>query len=131
MSEMGNIRNMDAFRASIWDWSWLNGAFGDKIRVTDIDGMVERCGNFLMIEGKKGGTVAGGQQFMFDAWVANGNSLLLLSGMDHSDQNMVIMMRGGPWPAKPSTTQGNRETVRYICSTWYKWANAHPKQTRN
>lgn len=123
-----NIRNMAAYQSSVWDWSWLNGAFGGtKIRVSDVDGMVERRGNFLMIEGKKGGIVSGGQEIMFQAWIRNGGSLLLLVGMDHADHDMIIVARGGPWPINSTPFNGNRETVRRLCETWYLWANQHPK----
>lgn len=126
-----NIRNLSAFNASVWDWSFLNGAFGGtNIRVSDIDGMVERRGNFLMIEGKKGGVVSGGQGIMFDAWVRDGNSLLLLHGMDHADKNMIIVARGGPWPVDGSPITGDRNTVRDLCLRWYLWANSTPKKSR-
>lgn len=123
-----NIRNMAAYQASVWDWSWLNGAFGGSlIRVSDIDGMVERRGNFLMFEGKKGGIVSNGQSIMFDAWVRRGNALLVLHGMDHKDRDMIIVARGGLWPVVASPVNGNRQTVRQLCNDWYWWANKNPK----
>lgn len=89
--------------------------------------MVERRGNFLMIEGKKGGLVSGGQSIMFDAWVRNGNALLLLCRMEHEDRDMIIVARGGLWPSEPNPIHGNRQTVRQLCSDWYFWANQNPK----
>jgi hypothetical protein len=124
-----NIRNLAAYQSSVWDWSWLNGAFGGSlIRVSDIDGMVERRGNFLMFEGKKGGVVSNGQSIMFDAWVRNGNALLLLHGMDHGDRDMIIVARGGLWSHESSPINGNRQTVRRLCDDWYQWANQNPRR---
>lgn len=126
---MSNIRNMDAYSNSFWDWSFLNGAFGgSSIKVSDVDGMVERGGNFLMIEGKKGGLLSPGQKIMYRSWVNRGNAFLLLSGMDHDDKNMVIYAAGGPWPQKGAMFQGKQDTVRQLCGDWYQWANAHKKE---
>lgn len=128
---MSNIRNRDAFLASFWDWSFLNGAFGgSNIKVSDIDGMVERFGNFLMIEGKKGGVLSVGQKIMYRTWVNQGNAFLLLSGMDHDDKNMVISAAGGPWPQAGAVYHGTRDAVRNLCNQWYQWASANKKEYR-
>ena len=51
---MSNIRNADDYTASFWDWSIFNNCFGETtIRMTDVDGMVERKGRFLILETKK------------------------------------------------------------------------------
>lgn len=76
------IRNKDAFDAQQWDWGFLDGCFGNtNIRVTDVDGLVERNGQFLMIESKGAGVpIPLGQKIMHDQWVRRGNSLLVVWG---------------------------------------------------
>lgn len=65
---MPNIRNREHFEASWWDWSVYNECFyPTKIRITDVDGLVERRGNFLLIETKMpGASVPTGQSILFD-----------------------------------------------------------------
>jgi hypothetical protein len=47
------INNKKAFDNALWNWDILNGCFGTgKIKPTDIDGLVERNGQFLLIEAK-------------------------------------------------------------------------------
>lgn len=123
------INNMAAYMAAVWDWSWLQGCFGQTIKVSDVDGMVERRGNFLMLEGKKGGVVSVGQRIMHEQWVKNGGSLIVINGMDHQDTNMIVTASGGPWSA-PIVTQGGRDVVRRLCSDWYQWANTNPKGSK-
>lgn len=124
---MSNIRNLAAFRAAVWDWSFLNGSFGNpRIRASDIDGMVEINGHFLMLEGKKGGYVSKGQEILFDRWIRNGHALILMHGMDHAQESMIIVARGGLWPATSTPMAGNANTVRQLCQAWSTWASRSP-----
>lgn len=48
-----NIRNRQNYANAFWDWSFLNQSFAPtKIRLSDIDGIVERNGQFLCFETK-------------------------------------------------------------------------------
>lgn len=53
-----NIRSVAGFIRGMWDWTFLNDCFvlpnGErtKIRVSDVDGLVEKFGHFLFIEVK-------------------------------------------------------------------------------
>ena len=50
---MANIRSIEEYTRSIWDWSWLNECFSPTpIKISDVDGVVERYGHFLFFEGK-------------------------------------------------------------------------------
>ena len=66
---MKNIRDMEKFIASLPDWSALNECFGGKVRVSDIDGIVERNGHFLVLETKHQSecSMPVGQDLMFRA----------------------------------------------------------------
>lgn len=42
------------YRESLWDWTPMNDCFGDSgIRISDVDGIVERNGCFLLLDGKR------------------------------------------------------------------------------
>ena len=62
------IKNLEAFVENLWDWGFLDECFpGTRIRVTDIDGLVERNGHFLLIEAKSPGKdIPTGQRILFD-----------------------------------------------------------------
>jgi hypothetical protein len=64
----GNIRSREAIAKSLWDFSIFNGCFPrEKIRLSDIDGIVDIGGKFLIIEGKgKYDIVRGGQKILLD-----------------------------------------------------------------
>jgi hypothetical protein len=65
---MSNLRNVNYYIESLWDWTPYNECFnGTKIRITDIDGLVEHQGNFLVIETKRPGIpVPKGQEILFN-----------------------------------------------------------------
>ena len=48
-----NLRDTQKFQEYWWDWTFLNPAFDYGIRVSDLDGIVERHGQFLVLEGKR------------------------------------------------------------------------------
>lgn len=62
-----NIRDINTYQNSFWDWTFLNECFqGTNIRVMDIDGAVERNGHFLFIETKaEGEGIPFGQQIFY------------------------------------------------------------------
>ena len=65
------INDQPKFVESLWNWDILKGCFGNGIKPTDIDGLVERNGHFLLLEAKNPGKeVPVGQQILFDKLVA-------------------------------------------------------------
>ena len=76
------IQSEERFMASLWDWGILKGCFGDsKIEPTDMDGLVERKGHFLVLEAKQPGVkIKQGQWWTFNALVNTGYLPLLFCG---------------------------------------------------
>lgn len=74
------IRNKDVYMGNLWDWGFLDDCFGGtRIRVTDLDGVVERKGHFLYLEAKSPGKdVPKGQQIMFNHLIAEKNKAVLV-----------------------------------------------------
>ena len=70
------IQNAERFVEELWDWSFLrqSGCFGDtKIEPTDVDGMTERNGYFILIEAKSPGVkIKTGQSILQTSLVDTG-----------------------------------------------------------
>jgi hypothetical protein len=49
---MPNIRSRETVAERLWDWGFLNAALPGQIRPMDLDGIVEKNGQFLVLEGK-------------------------------------------------------------------------------
>ncbi len=60
------INDPKKFVAGLWDWGCLDSCFPGRMKVTDIDGFLERNSKFLVLETKgKGVPVPKGQEIMF------------------------------------------------------------------
>lgn len=88
------IENPQAYLDGVWDWAILNGCFGDtKIKPTDLDGMVERNGHFLVIECKSPGVpVKQGQAMTFNRLVATGMAtVMIVWGEQNQPESLQIL----------------------------------------
>lgn len=114
-----SIRDMDDFISQLWDWSIFDGCFGEsKIQVTDIDGLVERKGEFLLIETKRHSStpIPMGQKIMFDALVIKkGFVVLIIYGEPGNPTAMQV------W--RQDKVDANLNDVRMFVSDWYQKAN--------
>ena len=120
-----SIRNMDSYIKNLWDWKVLNGCFGDsKTAVSDIDGIIERHGQFLVIEAKSAGKD-----------IPMGQSILL-SALAKLDAFKVLIVWGEPghvvamslWPG--AMFNATNETFRATVAAWYKKANQGARSIR-
>lgn len=119
------IQNMDAFIDALWDWGFLDGCFGGtRIRVSDLDGMVERNGWCLIIEAKGlGKQIPRGQQIMFRVLAGKGFTILVLWGEPNQPKHMQIWYPHQHDP-KPCTSSSIRE-VQDVVRRWFNWASAN------
>ena len=64
------IRSEAAYMRNLWNWQCLDGCMGERKQcVSDVDGIVERNGQFLVIETKSTGVeVPMGQSIMFSSF---------------------------------------------------------------
>ena len=73
-----NIRSVASYVRGLWDWTFLNPCFAPtKIKVADVDGIVERGGHFLWLEAKPEKyngqhEVTAGQRITHEALARNG-----------------------------------------------------------
>lgn len=116
------IRNAEAYVAGVWDWGILRGCFADtKIEPTDIDGLVERHGHFLLIEAKDTGVnVKTGQRITLEALHKTGLfTILIVWGPTNSPEKIEL------WTQQTRRTYdpAGLDKLRDIVSRWFAWAD--------
>lgn len=115
------IRDMDKFISQLWDWGFLNGCFkGTGIRVSDLDGIVESRGRFLVLEGKSGtAPIPTGQAIMFNAMIRTNAEV----GYDLFTV-LVMWGEGKParmtvWPQMPPVPCDESDIQRFV-EAWFQ-----------
>ena len=135
---MSNIRNLEKYRENWWDWTPLNGCFSGKIRVTDVDGLVERHGRFLLLEGKrlKSGQqpppIPRGQQYTHDALCATGLfTVIVLWGVPPLGPISFVRVQTKQETGKPISA--SMDSLVKLVKRWFAWAdgNAFPVRSGN
>ena len=112
------IRNLDHYVSQLWDWGFLDQCFGDtRIRASDVDGIVERHGHFLLIEAKSPGVnIPTGQKIMLDKFAAMPKcSVLVIWGEPNKPEKLQI------W-GKPQRNATEAD-VQSVVTKWFAWAN--------
>lgn len=149
-----NIRSVASYMRGLWDWTFLNVCFeGTRIRVADVDGIVERRGHFLWIEckpEKRNGTheVTKGQEITHEALVRTGAFTVITVWGDtktdlaseyipNSDTTAMICALGEPsptyvrvWYEGGERWEGWTDKKHFvqIVSEWFQWANESPRR---
>ena len=104
--------------ARLWDWGFLDECFGGtRIKVTDVDGLVERRGHFLLIEAKSiGAPIPKGQAIMFDALVEDPNwHVLIIWGDTNAPVEAMV------WGNKQF--EADEAKIQDVVRRWYSMAN--------
>ena len=118
-----NIRSEKTFINSWWDWTVYNDCFvPTKIKISDIDGIVERRGHFLWIECKRPGeAITKGQEIMHNALTKNRSfTVLILWGETNEPVKFRITSEKGKMCEKAGI---NQEDVKELISKWFNWSN--------
>ncbi len=116
------IRDPEKFCAALWDWGFLDGCFGGtKIRVTDVDGFVERNGHYLVIEAKSSGaSIPFGQAIMFRQMQAGKrHTVILLWGTPPIPEFIQVFGPKGTTQIMPSS----QEHLQKWVSNWFEYAD--------
>jgi hypothetical protein len=118
------INNPQVFMDSLWDWGCLDTCFDNGIKVSDLDGIVERRGRFLVLETKSSGvTIPTGQQRMFNAMASSGLfCIMVIWGEPGKPERVRITTHNGTRVVsveKPTDLAGLREMVE----RWYRFAD--------
>jgi len=128
---MGNLRHEcgpdGCYRETLWDWSPMNDVFGSTgIRISDCDGIVERNGHFLLLDGKRpclngNREIKDGQRRMYIRFAKNGGTVIVFHGTPPTTVQWVRVWRpGGIFePERQCDLPG---LVRLV-SQWFQWAD--------
>jgi hypothetical protein len=117
-----NIKDRKVFAERLWDWEFLNDCWEGRIRPTDIDGVVERNGYFLFLEGKPlRGKLGDGQKILFKMLTKEfkKSSVFILYGEPGYPKEYQQII-GGKILNKKSC---NTKEIKRIFSTWFKAVN--------
>jgi hypothetical protein len=122
------IKNEKAFKESappgfdgIFDWSWVTGCFGDtKIMPMDIDGIVERKGNFLIFETKRIGTpVPRGQMITLNKLIEVGKmTVMIIYGKKLPERFTII------YPNGVKKDYIGLEKAKERVASWFRYADS-------
>lgn len=116
------IENISEYLRNLWDWSVLDGCFGDtKIKPTDIDGFIERNGKFLAIETKSPGVDLNvGQLISFKSLVRTGYfTVAIVWGNPGRPTRITLMTR----KATLEYRNADLAKLRWIVSRWFSYAD--------
>ncbi len=134
---MGNIRHDcttdGCFREQLWDWAFLNDCFGrSTIRVGDLDGIVERHGHFLILDGKHLGrtqcrAVSEGQGRLYKRLAVAGGTVLVFHGTPPDEVKWLrqwlppvgTSLKARFVPERSCTT----DQLRSLVADWYALAD--------
>jgi len=115
------INNLEKFISGLWDWAILDGCFGEsRIKPSDIDGIVERNGHFLVLETKdSGASLPKGQEIMFKRMAETGlfTVMIVWGKTDQPERLRVIHKKGD------RDIPCDIELLRDWVDRWYKYAN--------
>ncbi len=115
------INNPEAFVASHWDWACLDGCFGaSRIRPTDIDGLVEHHGQFLILEAKLPGVlIPKGQELTFLRVVKDAPFHVFVIWGHPGEPEEIRVLSSWEDYTKSIDLRGFQKMV----SNWYEWAH--------
>lgn len=122
------IRNLDKYVANLWDWGFLDGCFsGTRIRVSDLDGIVERNGEFLVIEAKSAGApIPKGQAIMFERMVRTGrHTVFVFWGQPSTPERMRVYSAKFPAGTEFET---DLDGARRLVAAWFSRASGMKPQ---
>ena len=118
------IQNRDAYMAGVWDWAILDGCFGDtRISPTDVDGLTERKGKFLLLETKQVGVkIPLGQQITFNALRNTGLFTIVIVWGEQNKPEAIEILYPAPHPIK-CRYDADMVELRRVVSSWYRYAD--------
>lgn len=159
MQTARNIRSIPSFIRGLWDWTFLNSCFvrrngqPTRIRVSDVDGLVERGGHFLFLECKPDRwddehEIPRGQQLTHDALLRTGaftvivvwgstDTDMIYEYLRHSDTSAMLCALGEPMPTYAQIRYETGQTwegptakreFQEIVRDWFQWADDNPKR---
>ncbi len=128
------IRNMTKFSEfppaghdGVFEWDFLNGAFGPSVMPMDFDGVVERNGRFLLFETKSEGVpIPKGQQITLESAQATGFfTIYILRGKTAETIKSAEYWYDNGFRATHKDIDAS--AIRQECAEWWDYASSEPK----
>src|SRR5690606_11205009 len=129
MNLPSTIRNPAGFRRAppagydgVFDWSWTQGCFGEtRISPMDLDGVIERRGQFLVFETKDIGVqIPQGQLYTLQAMHRMGFfTIMIIHGKKRPERSVGWY----PYPSTKKVELTGPDEARAFVARWYAWAN--------
>lgn len=117
------LKSLTNYDNSLWDWDIVNDVLPGRIRMSDVEGIVEISDQFLLVEGKFPGTaIPEGQARLHAALRRTGVfTVVYIWGKKTDDERYITQVErmrvddaNGTGIAKPATT----EDFRRVVSRW-------------
>ena len=125
------IRNMKNYTNSVWQWcEVLKGCFGNTtIEPSDIDGIVERNGYFLVIEAKgKNARLSRGQEIMLRRLAKIDKfTVIVVWGDKYKPERLLVMTKEGD----KNYENINVSKLRHVVIEWWLEANQNGRIKEN
>lgn len=130
-----HIRSLQQYLDALPDWTPINAVLPERIRVTDLDGIIERHGHFLVLDTKyPGSSIPRGQDILYQRLAQIGMTVLVIYAHCRHQYNesgeMVAlgqMTVTGWWhydsTGKRTLFQGDLAALQRIVQRWWAWAN--------
>lgn len=125
MAENSNIRSVEKFRQAFWEWAPYNSCFisaegqATGIRISDIDGHVERNGHFLWIETSEKQDISIGQMRSIKRRAARGDTVVILQGKPNAPEFIQIFR---PYEENSRRYVCDAKMVAVFFRGWMLWA---------
>lgn len=121
------IRNLKAYVDGLWDWGFLDICFAPtKVKVSDVDGIVERNGHILYLEAKSlGKGIPDGQRIMLRSLAQHGCTVVVLWGHKNDPREMMIWWPHSVEPADKITV--DISDVQNFVRSWFAWATVNKR----
>ena len=124
-----NIRDIEKFRRAAWDWTPFNNCFrgidgeATGIRISDIDGHVERKGHFLWFETTSKDTITRGQMLSIRHRVIRGDTAIIIMGKPNEPTRMHVYYPHSEAPVRYQSV--TTAIIWRIARKWFLWADAN------
>ncbi len=111
------VKSLPAKYDGFFDWEFLNPIFPGKIEITDVDGIVERHGHYILFETKAPmAMIPNGQRIMHDMMIKTGLFTIVHIWGDECEEWKIYFHNG-------VAKEGNgKEDLYNIVDRWVKYA---------
>jgi hypothetical protein len=117
--DMPLIRDPKGFREGVVDFSIFTNAFEQRINFSDLDGIAERHGNFLVIEKKQSKKIPLGQMYLLKRLHSLGVfTIIVFAGSEYDPKLMLLIRPEDDFELKWQPC--NREKLVHVVQEWWK-----------